>query len=117
MYTAAQQIYDQLGVRAVLVKGGSLQGCLRGIDVWFDGKQLQTLQTQIIETPHTHGTGCTLSAAIAANLAKGEELFSAIEKAKAYVTQALQFSLTIGQGQGPVGHFFPLLLQNPSSSR
>ncbi|KMW70418.1 MAG: bifunctional hydroxymethylpyrimidine kinase/phosphomethylpyrimidine kinase [Limnoraphis robusta] len=117
MYTAAQQIYDQLGVRAVLVKGGSLQGCLRGIDVWFDGKQLQTLQTQIIETPHTHGTGCTLSAAIAANLAKGEELFSAIEKAKAYVTQALQFSLTIGQGQGPVGHFFPLLLQNPSFSR
>ncbi len=112
MCTAAQQIYHQLGVKAVLVKGGSLQGELRGIDVWYDGYQLHTLQTQLIETPHTHGTGCTLSAAIAANLAQGKELLLGIKQAKAYVTQALEYSLSIGQGQGPVGHFFPLLSQN-----
>jgi hydroxymethylpyrimidine/phosphomethylpyrimidine kinase len=114
MYTAAQKIYDQLGVKAVLVKGGSLEASLRGTDVWFDGKQLQTLQTEIINTSHTHGTGCTLSAAITANLAKGQDLLTAIQGAKTYVTQALQFSLSIGQGQGPVGHFFPLL--SPSQS-
>lgn len=114
MYTAAQKIYDQLGVKAVLVKGGSLEASLRGTDVWFDGKQLQTLQTEIIKTSHTHGTGCTLSAAITANLAKGQDLLTAIQGAKTYVTQALQFSLSIGQGQGPVGHFFPLL--SPSQS-
>lgn len=114
MYTAAQQIYDQLGVKAVLVKGGSLEASLRGTDVWFDGKQLQTLQTELVKTSHTDGTGCTLSAAITANLAKGQDLFTAIQGAKTYVTQALQFSLSIGQGQGPVGHFFPLL--SPSQS-
>ncbi|WP_413163160.1 bifunctional hydroxymethylpyrimidine kinase/phosphomethylpyrimidine kinase [Capilliphycus salinus ALCB114379] len=109
MCSAAQQIYDQLGIKAVLVKGGGLQPSCRGTDVWFDGHEVQTLHSEMIDTPHTHGTGCTLSAAIAANLARGEDLLSAIQQAKAYVTQALQFSLAIGRGQGPVGHFFPLL--------
>ena len=116
MYDAAQQIYHQLGVKAVLVKGGSLEASLRGTDVWFDGRQLRTLQTEMIETPHTHGTGCTLSAAIAANLARGHDLFAAVQQAKAYVTQALKFSLSIGRGQGPVGHFFPLLSPSPPFS-
>ena len=63
-----------------------------------------------METKNTHGTGCTLSAAIAANLSMGMELWSAVQKAKAYVTTALTYALDIGQGQGPVGHFFPLVL-------
>jgi len=108
MQKAAETIY-QLGAKAVLVKGGGMSGELHGVDVWFDGRQVQVLKTEAIETPHTHGTGCTLSAAIAANLALGQDPFTATQNAKAYVTEALKYSLAIGQGQGPVGHFFPLL--------
>lgn len=108
MKQAAQKILE-LGVKAVLVKGGGMPDDLRGIDVWFDGQELVVLQTETVNTPHTHGTGCTLSAAIAANLATGHDPLSATRAAKDYVTQALKFSLAIGRGQGPVGHFFPLL--------
>jgi hydroxymethylpyrimidine/phosphomethylpyrimidine kinase len=108
MQTAAQQIL-KLGAQAVLVKGGGMTGELRGVDVWFDGDRLETLQTDVVNTSDTHGTGCTLSAAIAANLALGHDLFSAVKLAKDYVTQALHHALRIGKGQGPVGHFFPLL--------
>ncbi len=106
MQQAAQQIY-QLGVRAVLVKGGGMSGALRGVDVWFDGTQLQTLRTQTVDTPNTHGTGCTLSAAVAAQLAMGTDLLTAVTKAKNYVTQALLYALNLGAGQGPIGHFYP----------
>ncbi|NJK36999.1 MAG: bifunctional hydroxymethylpyrimidine kinase/phosphomethylpyrimidine kinase [Oscillatoriales cyanobacterium RM2_1_1] len=108
MIEAAQKIY-RLGSKAVLVKGGGMTGGLRGVDVWFDGSQPQILQLQAIDTPNTHGTGCTLSAAIAANLALGKPLHRAVQDAKQYVTEALRYSLAIGRGQGPVGHFFPLL--------
>ncbi len=109
MKTAAQKIYG-LGARAILVKGGGMTGDLKAIDVWFDGDRLEVLQTEAIDTPHTHGTGCTLSAAIAANLALGKGYFQSVKEAKNYVTEALKYSLSIGKGQGPVGHFFPLLL-------
>lgn len=108
MEKAAEKIAE-LGARTVLVKGGGMGGELRGVDVWFDGTQCETLSAQSVDTQHTHGTGCTLAAAITANLALGKELRSAIEAAKQYVTTALKYSLAIGQGQGPVGHFFPLL--------
>ncbi|XGV99779.1 MAG: bifunctional hydroxymethylpyrimidine kinase/phosphomethylpyrimidine kinase [Leptolyngbya sp. BL-A-14] len=114
MQRAAQKIY-QLGAKAVLVKGGGMQGELRGIDVWFDGEKLEILKTTAVETTHTHGTGCTLSAAIAANLALGYDPLAATRRAKEYVTEALNHSLAIGQGQGPVGHFFPLLITSPWS--
>jgi hydroxymethylpyrimidine/phosphomethylpyrimidine kinase len=108
MQTAAQKIH-KLGARSVLVKGGGMTGDLKGIDVWFDGDRLEVLQTETIITKHTHGTGCTLSAAIAANLALGKPQFESVLTAKNYVTEALKYALAIGQGQGPVGHFFPLL--------
>jgi hydroxymethylpyrimidine/phosphomethylpyrimidine kinase len=108
MKAAARRIHE-LGAATVLVKGGGMGGTLRGVDVWFDGSDLEVLETETVETPHTHGTGCTLSAAIAANLAKGENLRSAVRLAKDYLTKALKQSLAIGQGQGPVGHFFKLL--------
>jgi hydroxymethylpyrimidine/phosphomethylpyrimidine kinase len=108
MQRAAQKILS-LGVKAVLVKGGGMSGDLRGVDVWCDPGRLEVLRTETVETPHTHGTGCTLSAAIAANLALGKPKLVAVKEAKDYVTQALKHSLAIGQGQGPVGHFFPLL--------
>lgn len=108
MQAAAQRIH-QLGARAILVKGGGMTGDLRGVDVWFDGTALCTLTTEQVETSNTHGTGCTLSSAIAANLALGKDLLSAVHSAKDYVTTALKYALDIGQGTGPVGHFFPLL--------
>ena len=108
MQAAAEAIY-KFGSQVVLVKGGGMQGSLQGVDVWFDGQRLEVLETQRVETAHTHGTGCTLSAAIAANLAKGQDPLTATRRAKDYVTQALGHALKIGAGQGPVGHFFPLL--------
>jgi hydroxymethylpyrimidine/phosphomethylpyrimidine kinase len=108
MQTAAQRIYE-LGAKAVLVKGGSMPGDLRGVDVFFAGDRPETIKTELINTTDTHGTGCTLSAAIAANLAQGSDLRSAVHSAKHYVTAALQHALRIGKGQGPVGHFYPLL--------
>ncbi|MEG4499276.1 bifunctional hydroxymethylpyrimidine kinase/phosphomethylpyrimidine kinase [Microcoleus sp. F10-C6] len=108
MRSAAERIHS-LGAKAVLVKGGGMAGDLRGIDVWFDGTRLDVLKTENVDTPNTHGTGCTLSAAIAANLALGKDLLTAVTLAKDYVTTALKYALDIGEGQGPVGHFFPLL--------
>ncbi|MEM9450897.1 MAG: bifunctional hydroxymethylpyrimidine kinase/phosphomethylpyrimidine kinase [Cyanobacteria bacterium P01_E01_bin.6] len=108
MVAAAKAIHA-LGCNVVLVKGGGMDGDLRGVDVYFDGDRLDILKTHCVDTPNTHGTGCTLSAAIAANLALGHNTFTAVNQAKQYVTQALQHSLAIGSGQGPVGHFFPLL--------
>jgi hydroxymethylpyrimidine/phosphomethylpyrimidine kinase len=112
MQQAAERIL-KLGAKAVLVKGGSMLGELRGVDVWFDGQRLEVLATSAIETHNTHGTGCTLSAATAANLAQGYDAFTAVVQAKQYVTTALRYALSIGQGQGPVGHFFPLLEAQP----
>ncbi|MBR8839876.1 MAG: bifunctional hydroxymethylpyrimidine kinase/phosphomethylpyrimidine kinase [Stigonema ocellatum SAG 48.90 = DSM 106950] len=109
MRAAAQIIHRNLRAKAVLVKGGGMQGNLRGVDIWFDGQKLETLTTKQVDTKNTHGTGCTLSAAIAANLALGNHLDLAVRQAKQYVTNALFHSLDIGKGQGPVGHFFPLL--------
>ncbi len=111
MRLAAEKIH-QLGAKTVLVKGGALKDNLRGVDVWFDGKRFEILRTVTVETTNTHGTGCTLSAAIVANLAQGKDLFSAVKLAKDYVTNALKYALEIGHGQGPVGHFFPLLLNS-----
>ena len=109
MRLAAQMIREKIGVKAVLVKGGGMKGEVRGLDVFFDGKNLETLKTVLVDTANTHGTGCTLSAAIAANLARGNDLLAAVLQAKEYVTTALCYALDIGEGQGPVGHFFPLL--------
>lgn len=108
MRAAAQRIY-QMGCKAVLVKGGGMTLPLRGVDIWFDGKRLETLSAASVDTKNTHGTGCTLSAAIAANLANGKDLFPAVQQAKDYLSTALKYSLSIGSGSGPVGHFFPLL--------
>lgn len=105
---AAIAIYQSLGV-VVLAKGGGLSGGNRGVDVWYDGTEIRTLSEKAIDTNNTHGTGCTLSAAICANLALGKDLWSAVVAAKKYVTTALEHSLAIGAGNGPVGHFFPLI--------
>ncbi|NJR37708.1 MAG: bifunctional hydroxymethylpyrimidine kinase/phosphomethylpyrimidine kinase, partial [Leptolyngbyaceae cyanobacterium CSU_1_4] len=89
MKIAAEKIFA-LGAKAVLVKGGGMANELRGVDVWFDGDRLEILQTETVNTTDTHGTGCTLAAAIVANLALGASPFVATQAAKTYVTQALR---------------------------
>ncbi|WP_224371588.1 bifunctional hydroxymethylpyrimidine kinase/phosphomethylpyrimidine kinase [Hyalangium versicolor] len=104
MHEAARRIH-RLGPKAVLVKGGAMPGALRGTDVWFDGQRLETLRVETVDTPNTHGTGCTLSAAVAAHLALGRELFDATRRAKDYITTALHHPLALGRGNGPFSHF------------
>ncbi|MGE5815783.1 MAG: bifunctional hydroxymethylpyrimidine kinase/phosphomethylpyrimidine kinase, partial [Acidobacteriota bacterium] len=100
---AARRLKD-LGPAAVIVKGGHLDGAL-AIDVLFDGVRLVELRAPRIDTTSTHGTGCTFASAIAANLALGQDLKSAAEHAKAYVTEAIRRAPAIGSGHGPLGHF------------
>jgi hydroxymethylpyrimidine/phosphomethylpyrimidine kinase len=95
-----------LGARAVLIKGGHGAG-VYSTDFLFDGTQVTRFASKRIATRNTHGTGCTLSAAIAAGLAKGQGLMDATRLAKAYVTDAIAAAdrLAVGQGHGPLHHF------------
>lgn len=105
MRRAAAQIHE-MGARNVLMKGGHLAG--DPVDVFFDGRKFHELAGERIATPHTHGTGCTISAAIAVGLARGNSALEAVEKAKAFITSAIQFSLPLGRGQGPVNPYAPV---------
>ena len=95
-----------LGARAVLIKGGHGADAM-SVDLLFDGPTVTRYAAKRIPTHNTHGTGCTLSSAIAAGLAKGQELAHAARIAKAYVTDAIAGAdrLAVGQGQGPIHHF------------
>ena len=95
-----------LGPSAVLVKGGGLPPC-QGHDVLWHGGRLHWFRAPAIATRHTHGSGCTLSAAITARLAHGDDLPTAVTNARAYVRRGLTWSLPLGQGQGPLGHWPP----------
>jgi hydroxymethylpyrimidine/phosphomethylpyrimidine kinase len=95
-----------MGPLAVLVKGGHMEG--EAIDLLFDGNDFTYLRAERIITRNTHGTGCTLSAAIAANLALGMNMKQAVKKAKEYITTAIRHSLAIGGGAGPTNHFYDL---------
>ena len=105
MLSAAKKISDDFGC-AVLLKGGhSVNDAndllyANGETRWFEGKR--------IDNPNTHGTGCTLSSAIAANLAKGYALDEAVQRAKDYISGALAAMLDLGQGSGPMNHAFDL---------
>ena len=110
MESAARIIYDQYGA-SVLLKGGHklndandyLFGNLDGgerMGRWFNGKR--------IDNPNTHGTGCTLSSAIASNLAKGKSLVESVQSAKNYLTCALAAMLDLGKGSGPMNHAFAI---------
>jgi hydroxymethylpyrimidine/phosphomethylpyrimidine kinase len=99
MKEAGKRILD-LGARNVLVKGGHLQTI--PLDILYDGKDYEAFSSMRIETKNTHGTGCTLSAAIAAELAKGSSLREAIATAKAWTEEAIRGSLALGRGHGPV---------------
>lgn len=102
MERAAHEIL-KLGCRSVLVKGGS--GIEGAVDVFADGTETRRLRTHRVNTRNTHGTGCTLSSAIASNLALGYGTFEAVARAKEYVTDAIDCALDIGHGNGPLNHF------------
>ena len=96
----------EAGANAVLIKGGHAEGPT-ALDILFDGTEPLRFEAPRADTRNTHGTGCTLSAAIAAELAKGTPLPKAVESAKAYVTQAIfaANALDIGKGRDPLHHF------------
>ncbi|RDY03687.1 Thiamine biosynthetic bifunctional enzyme TH1, chloroplastic, partial [Mucuna pruriens] len=119
MRTAAKLIHD-LGPRNVLVKGGDLPNSLDAIDVFFDGEEFYELCSSRVNTRNSHGTGCTLASCIAAELAKGSSMLSAVKTAKHFIEAALVYSrdLVIGNGaQGPFDHFLALKNINQSSCR
>lgn len=105
MQKAALDLH-KLGCKYVLVKGGHLEN--DATDVLYDGAQFHLLHSKRLETINTHGTGCTLSSAIAANLAKGISVKEAVEAAKAYITEAITHGFKLGHGVGPVHHFYAL---------
>lgn len=96
----------ELGPKAVLVKGGHLED--EATDLLYDGKNFVFLPQVRIHTKHTHGTGCTLSSAIAANLAKNMSIEEAVKKGKRYVTVAIEHGFELGKGVGPTNHFYEL---------
>ena len=105
METAARAISERYGC-AVLCKGGHDLNDANDL-LWKDG-HARWFKGRRIDNPNTHGTGCTLSSAIASNLAKGMDLEAAVEGAKAYISGALAAMLDLGKGRGPMNHLFDL---------
>ncbi len=110
MERACKEIYS-MGPSAVLLKGGHMEGDVL-VDVFYDGTSFEHLSYKRVPTKNTHGTGCTLASAIAGYLAKGLELKEAVKKAREYVQGAIEHSLSLGKGHGPLNHmwqFYPSL--------
>jgi hydroxymethylpyrimidine/phosphomethylpyrimidine kinase len=101
MLAAAAKI-NAMGPQWVLVKGGHLPGS--PVDLLFDGTQVIRFAGERIDSVHTHGTGCTLASAVASRLALGDDVPSAVQAAKAYVTGAIGAGFALGAGIGPVDH-------------
>jgi hydroxymethylpyrimidine/phosphomethylpyrimidine kinase len=97
-----------LGARAAVVKGGHTDE-QQAIDHFFDGTELVELQSPRIATANTHGSGCVFSAAIAADLAKGSDSLAAVLLAKEFITGAIERSLEVGRGHGPVNPMFKMI--------
>ncbi|TWU45716.1 Hydroxymethylpyrimidine/phosphomethylpyrimidine kinase [Novipirellula aureliae] len=105
MMQAASTIFA-MGARNVLVKGGGMND--QAVDVLYDGKRFSLFEAERIDTVHTHGTGCVLSAAITANLANGLTLTKAIESAKRFISTAIQSGSGVGNGIRPVDFHSPI---------
>jgi hydroxymethylpyrimidine/phosphomethylpyrimidine kinase len=104
MEHAARHLVHELGAQAALVKGGHLDGDVL-VDVLYDGHAVRRFVHDRVVTDSTHGTGCTLSAAIAAGLALGESMPAAVDSALAFVGRALVSAPKIGAGHGPLDHW------------
>ena len=95
-----------MGAKAVVVKGGHREG--PATDLYYDGSRFHEFSAERIETSNTHGTGCTFASAIAAGLARGMSMLDSVALAKDYVTEAIRRSFSVGQGHGPLNHFYKL---------
>ena len=93
-----------MGARSVVVKGGHREG--PATDLFYDGKEFKEFTAPRFDTVNTHGTGCTFASAVAAGLARGMVLTDAVALAKDYVTEGIRHSFSIGQGHGPLNHFY-----------
>jgi hydroxymethylpyrimidine/phosphomethylpyrimidine kinase len=111
----AARIISALGPKYVVIKGGHRDG--DPSDLVFDGEDFTLIEGKRIDTQNTHGTGCTFSAAITANLALGKSPFESISAAKHYITRALETSYQIGEGHSPVNHFFNLWPESIASNQ
>ena len=100
----AARMIKKMGAANILIKGGHLKG--DAVDLLFDGCDFYYFTALRLPNTNTHGTGCTYSAAIAANLAQGLDLNNAISQAKKYITGAIDNAFPIGKGTGPVHHFY-----------
>ena len=100
----AARALRELGGQAVLLKGGHLSG-KEAVDLLYYEGEFTRLSAPRIDTPHTHGTGCTYSAAITALLARGEPLIEAVRQAKDFVTRAIRGAPGLGHGRGPLSHW------------
>jgi hydroxymethylpyrimidine/phosphomethylpyrimidine kinase len=109
MEAAARKIVER-GARAVVVKGGHME---KAIDVLFDGTEVLALGGERVKSENTHGSGCTFSSAIAAQLACGRPLSEAVLLAKAYVAKAIENGFVIGKGPGPLDHFYRVHQEPP----
>lgn len=108
---AGKILFDRFGA-SVLIKGGHQQGQvsdhLAASDLLYDGKEFTWFEGKRIDNPNTHGTGCTLSSAIASNLAKGKALLESIREAKNFLSMAMASMLDLGEGSGPLDHLFAI---------
>jgi hydroxymethylpyrimidine/phosphomethylpyrimidine kinase len=102
MKAAARNLVEA-GARAVVVTGGHLE---KAIDVFFDGTEMESFVGDRIKPDNTHGTGCTFSSAVAANLALGRQLRDAVMLAKVYVAEAIRQAYPVGPGQSPLNHLY-----------
>lgn len=102
MKIAAKKIVE-MGAKNVILKGGHLEDT-EATDILYDGASFEYFSSRRTDTKHTHGTGCTFSAAIAAGLAQGHSLSKALSKAKDFISSAISHSPGIGHGSGPVNH-------------
>jgi hydroxymethylpyrimidine/phosphomethylpyrimidine kinase len=101
----AAKVIHGFGCKHVLIKGGHLIA-ERATDLLYDGRFFNVFKGEFIDSPHTHGTGCTYASAIAAQLARGRSVVDAVQSAKTYVTEAIRHGLEIGHGSGPTNHFY-----------
>ncbi|MCL2036599.1 MAG: bifunctional hydroxymethylpyrimidine kinase/phosphomethylpyrimidine kinase [Oscillospiraceae bacterium] len=101
----AARLICEMGCGAILVKGGHGESASESTDILFDGKDFYEYSSVRIDSKHTHGTGCTLSSAIAANLALGQQINQAVGNAKKYIGIAIANAPGLGKGNGPIHHF------------